>query len=63
MLHPVVYFKDDTGSLRHISICFISDDNLHDTRFVYEVQKTMTNYFHELLSLVKKLFYFSDDRQ
>ena len=33
-LHPaVVYFKDDTGSLRHISICFILDDNSHDTYF------------------------------
>ena len=30
-LHPVViYFKDDTGSLQHISICFISDDNSQD---------------------------------
>ena len=61
MLHlVVVYFKDEIGSVWHISICFISDDNLHDTCFVYEVQKTMINYFHELLSLVKKLFYFSD---
>ena len=33
-LHPVVYIKDDTGSLRHISICFISHDNSHDTCFV-----------------------------
>ena len=34
-LHPVVaYFKDDKGSLRHISICFISDDNSHNTCFV-----------------------------
>ena len=55
----VVYFKDDTGCLRHISICFISDDNSHDTCFVYEVQKTMVNYLHELLPQVKKLFCFS----
>ena len=60
-LHPVVvYFKYDTGSLRHISICFISDDNLQDTCFVYEVQKTMINYLHELLPQIKKLFHFSD---
>ena len=60
-IHPViVYFKDDTGSLRHISICFISNDNSHDTCFVYEVQKTVINYLHELLPQVKKLFYFSD---
>ena len=57
-LHPaVVYFKD---GLRHISICFISDDNSHDTYFACEVQKTMINYLHELLPQVKKLFYFSD---
>ena len=61
MLHPViVYFKDDTGSLCHISICFISNDNLHNTCFVYEVQKTIINYLYELLPQVKKLFCFSD---
>ena len=60
-IHPVVvYFEDDTGSLQHISICFISNDNSHDTCFVYEVQKTVINYLHELLPQVKKLFYFSD---
>ena len=61
MLHPVVvYFKDDTGSLLHISICFISDDN--NTCSFYEVQKTMINYLHELIPQVKKLFYFSEGR-
>ena len=56
----VVYFKDDTGSLRNISICFISHVNSYDTCFVHEIQKTMINYLHELLPQVKKLFYFSD---
>ena len=61
MSHPVVvYFKDDTGSLQHIPICFISDDNLHETCFIYEVQKTMINYLHKLPPQVEKLFYFSD---
>ena len=41
------------------SICFIPDDSCN-TCFVYEVQKTMINYLHELLPQVKKLFYFSD---
>ena len=59
-LHPVVVcLKDDTGSLQHISVRFISDDNSHGTCFVYEVQKTTINYLHELLPKVKKLFYFS----
>ena len=44
----------------YISICFILDDNSHHTCFVYEVQKAMINYLHELLTQVKKLFYFSD---
>ena len=62
MFHPVLdYCKDDTDSLQHISICFISDGNSHDTYFVYEVQKTMISYLHELLIQVKKLFYFSDE--
>ena len=53
-LHSVVVcFKDDTGSLRHIFICFISDDNLHDTCFINEVQKTRINCLHELLPQVK----------
>ena len=61
MLHPVVvYFKDVSIYLWHVSICFISDGNWHDTQFVYEVQKTIINYLHELLPQVKKLFYFSN---
>ena len=53
-LHSVVVcFKDDAGNLRHISICFISDDNLHDTCFINEVQKTRINCLHELLPQVK----------
>ena len=61
LFHPVLdYCKDDTDSLQHISICFISDGNSHDTYFVYEVQKTMISYLHELLTQVKKFFYFSD---
>ena len=47
-LHPVVaYFKDDKGSLRHISICFISDDNSHNTCFVRQWSITFMNYYHK----------------
>ena len=60
-LHPVVvYFKDDTGSLRHISNV-LYQMTTRTMCFAYEVQKAiMINYFHELLPQVKKLFYFSD---
>ena len=60
--HPIaVYFKDDTGSLWHISICFALDDNSHNTCFVCEVQKTMINYLHELLPQSKSCFIFPMD--
>ena len=60
-LHPiVVHFKDDSGKLQHISIYFISDDNTHDTCFVYEVQQSVIKHIHDLFPRVKKLYYFSD---
>ena len=52
-LHPVVYFKHDTCRLWHISICFISNDNSHNTCFIDEVQKIGINYLHEFLPQVK----------
>ena len=37
-LHPIVmYFVNEKGELQHESFCFISDDNKHDTNFVYMV--------------------------
>ena len=39
-LHPIViYFLDNEGNLQHHSLCFISDDNTHDTAFVYCMKK------------------------
>ena len=62
MLHPVVvYFKDDTDSLWHIYTCLIYNENSHDTCFIYEVQKTMINYLHELLPQFKICFIFLMD--
>ena len=43
----VVYFIDD-GNIQHNSLCFISDDNHHDTNFVYKIQS--------LLIALKKTF-------
>ena len=38
-LHPLlVYFIDCDGNIQHNSLCFISDDNNHDTNFVYKIQ-------------------------
>ena len=60
-LQPVViYLLGCAGELKHDSLCFISDDNTHDTNFVYEVQMLLaepvqTNYLH-----IKKFHYFPD---
>ena len=60
-LHPlVIYYKDSDGNLQHYSLCFISDDNMHDTSFVYQIQKLLVNFLKEKLPHVKKIIYVSD---
>ena len=46
--------------IQHNSLCFISDDNNHDTNFVYKIQKIIIDYVKENLLIVDKIFYFSD---
>ena len=61
MLHPlVIYYKDSDGNLQHYSLCFISDDNIHDTSFVYRIQKLLINFLKEKLPHVEKIIYVSD---
>ena len=37
-LHPLmVYFIHNDGNIQHNSLCFIYDDNSHDTNFVYKI--------------------------
>ena len=60
-LHPiVVYFIDNDGNIQHNSYCFISDDNNHNTNFVYKIQTILVDYLKENLPIVDKIFYFSD---
>ena len=60
-LHPlVVYFIDHDGNIQHNSLCFISDDNNHDTNFVYKIQTILVDYLKGNLPIVDKMFYFSD---
>ena len=40
-------------------LCFISDDNYHDTNSVYKIQTILVDYLKENLSIVDKIFYFS----
>ena len=59
-LHPlVVYFIDGNGNIQHNSLCFISDDNNHNTNFVHKIQTILVDYFQENLSIADKIFYFS----
>ena len=43
ILHPIVLCIKQDGKLVHHSFCFISDDNEHDTNFVYELQRELTS--------------------
>ena len=54
-LHPVViYFKEiSKTNIQHKSFCFLSDDNDHDTCFVYEFQKKIVEYIKEYLVTIK----------
>ena len=48
--------------IQHNSLFFISDDNNHDTNFVYKIQTILVDYLKENLPIVDKIFYFSDGR-
>ena len=44
-LHPLVtYFVDSDQNIQHNSLCFISDDNSHNTSFVYKIQTILVDY-------------------
>ena len=59
-LHPfVIYFIDGDGNVQHNSLCFASDDNDHNTNFVYKTETIFVDYLKEKL-IVDKVFYFSD---
>ena len=48
LLPVVVHFTDGDGNIQHNPLCFISDDNNHNTNFVYKIQS--------LLIALKKTF-------
>ena len=60
-LHPlVIYYKDDEGNLQHHSLCFISDDNTHDTCFVHQIQTMIFKFIKEKIPGITKIYYVSD---
>ena len=56
----MLYYKVPDGSLQHDSFCCISDDNTHDTSFVYKLQSIFVDNVKVNHSNIKKLYYFSD---
>ena len=59
-LHPVVIYYRDGSILKHVSLCFLSDDLQHDTSFVYELQRQSAEFIKIHLSKVNRVEYFSD---
>ena len=56
-----IYFIDGDGNIQYNFLSFISDDNNHNTNFVYKIQAILADYLGEYLPIVDKIFYFSDD--
>ena len=52
----IVYLIGSNGNNQHNSFCFISDDNNHDTNFVYKIQTMLVDYLKENLPIVDKIF-------
>ena len=60
-LHPVViYYRGPTNDIKVLSLCIISDDNDHDTCFVHEVQRLVTDYLKASLPHIRSIKYFTD---
>ena len=60
-LHPlVIYHKDADENLQHYSLCFILDDNTHDTSLVHKIQTLLAQFLKQRLSNVTKISYVSD---
>ena len=60
-LHTLIYFINSNRNIQHNSLCFISDDNNHNSNFVHKIQTILVDYNKENLPIVDKIFYFSDD--
>ena len=60
-IHPVVVYYKDDNSLKHLSICIISDDMEHDTCFVHQVQKKVLSCIKSKFPNLQQVEYFSGD--
>ena len=44
-----IYYREVDDQLKHYCLCIIFDDSLHDTSFVYQMQKTLVQNLKEKL--------------
>ena len=56
----LLYILLTDENIQHNSLWFISDDNNHDTNFVYKIQTMLVDYLKENLPIVIDIFCFSD---
>ena len=60
-LHPIVIYHRQGTELKEHSLCFISDDHIHDTPFVYKVMTKSLEFIKEKICKdPAKVSYFSD---
>ena len=59
-LHPIVVYYKENGKLSEKSFCFISDDQEHNTEFVFELQGELVKILKEILPTITEVQYFSD---
>ena len=62
-LHPIVVYYKVNEELKYDSICFISDDLLHDVDMVYHVMKLTVEHIKNSISPdIETVHYFTDGR-
>ena len=60
-IHPfIVYYKSETNELVHLSVAFVSDELVHNTKAVYIFQEKLIDHLKTLNIQIDKILYFSD---
>lgn len=61
-LHPwCLYYRDkETDTIKHYSLCMISNENKHDTNTVFAFQKVLTDFIKQTLPNITTVKYFTD---
>lgn len=59
-IHPVVLYFKIKGELCCISLCFVSDDLLHDVGMVWKVQQELVKFIKSRYAFIDQVEYFTD---